>query len=127
MSAETLGLTHGLLNGDAAGVSSVLGGPTDAVQQEPDDAGLCGVVVGVELLDVGGQAVTFGRRSVRSGASSARRVAAIVVSHDLGVVRLLADRTLVMRHGRVVESGLTDRITEDPHHEYTQALLNSVV
>lgn len=54
-------------------------------------------------------------------------VATIVVSHDLSVVRLLADRTLVMRHGRVVESGLTDRIMEDPHHEYTQTLINSVI
>ncbi|MFB6174037.1 MAG: ATP-binding cassette domain-containing protein [Halobacteriales archaeon] len=54
-------------------------------------------------------------------------VAALVVSHDLGVVRLLADRTLVMRHGCVVESGLTDRILEDPHHEYTQTLINSVI
>ena len=54
-------------------------------------------------------------------------VAAVVVSHDLGVVRLLADRTLVMRHGRVIESGLTDRIMEDPHHEYTQTLINSVL
>lgn len=54
-------------------------------------------------------------------------VATIVVSHDLGVVRLLADRTLVMRHGRVIESGLTDRIMEDPHHEYTQTLINSVI
>jgi putative phosphonate transport system ATP-binding protein len=54
-------------------------------------------------------------------------VASIVVSHDLDVVRLLADRTLVMRHGRVVESGLTDRILEDPHHEYTQTLINSVI
>ncbi|WP_101295563.1 ATP-binding cassette domain-containing protein [Halegenticoccus soli] len=54
-------------------------------------------------------------------------VATIVVSHDLGVVRLLADRTLVMRRGRVIESGLTDRILEDPHHEYTQTLINSVI
>ena len=54
-------------------------------------------------------------------------VAAIVVSHDLSVVRLLADRTLVMRHGRIVESGLTDRVMEDPHHEYTQTLINSVI
>ena len=54
-------------------------------------------------------------------------VAAVVVSHDLGVVRLLADRTLVMRHGRIVESGLTDRVMEDPHHEYTQTLINSVL
>ncbi|MFW5956274.1 MAG: ATP-binding cassette domain-containing protein [Halorhabdus sp.] len=54
-------------------------------------------------------------------------VATIVVSHDLSVVRLLADRTLVMRHGRIVESGLTDRIMEDPHHEYTQTLINSII
>jgi putative phosphonate transport system ATP-binding protein len=54
-------------------------------------------------------------------------VAAVVVSHDLSVVRLLADRTLVMRHGRIVESGLTDRVMEDPHHEYTQTLINSVI
>ena len=58
---------------------------------------------------------------------SEQGVAAVVVSHDLGVVRLLADRTLVMRHGRVVESGLTDRVMEDPHHEYTQTLINSVI
>jgi putative phosphonate transport system ATP-binding protein len=56
-----------------------------------------------------------------------QNVAAIVVSHDLSVVRLLADRTLVMRHGSIVESGLTDRIMEDPHHEYTQTLINSVL
>jgi putative phosphonate transport system ATP-binding protein len=56
-----------------------------------------------------------------------RELSAVVVSHDLGVVRLLADRTLVMRHGRVIESGLTDRILEDPHHEYTQTLINSII
>ena len=54
-------------------------------------------------------------------------VATIIVSHDLGIVRLLADRTLVMRHGRVIEAGLTDRLMEDPHHEYTQTLINSVI
>jgi putative phosphonate transport system ATP-binding protein len=56
-----------------------------------------------------------------------QNVATIVVSHDLGVVRLLADRTVVMRHGRVIESGLTDRIMEDPQREYTQTLINSVI
>lgn len=54
-------------------------------------------------------------------------VATVVVSHDLDVIRLLADRTLVMRHGRIIETGLTDRIMEDPHHEYTQTLINSVI
>lgn len=52
-------------------------------------------------------------------------VAMIVVTHDLGVIRLLAGRTLVMRHGRVVEAGLTDQILEDPQHPYTQQLVAS--
>ncbi len=54
-------------------------------------------------------------------------VAMVVVTHDLGVIRLLADRTLVMRHGRVVESGLTDQILEDPQHPYTQQLVSSAL
>lgn len=52
-------------------------------------------------------------------------LAIIVVSHDLGVIRLLTTRTLVMRFGRVVESGLTDQILEDPQHPYTQLLVSS--
>ena len=46
-------------------------------------------------------------------------ISMIVVTHDLGVVRTLADRTLVMQHGRVIESGLTDQVLEDPQHAYT--------
>jgi putative phosphonate transport system ATP-binding protein len=49
--------------------------------------------------------------------------AMIVVTHDLGVVRLLAGRTLVMKYGRVIESGLTDQILEDPQHAYSQRLV----
>lgn len=52
-------------------------------------------------------------------------VAIVVVSHDLGVIRLLSERTLVMKNGRVVESGLTDQIMEDPQHAYTQLLVSS--
>jgi putative phosphonate transport system ATP-binding protein len=52
-------------------------------------------------------------------------IAMMVVSHDLGVIRLLCQRTLVMRHGRIVESGLTDQLFEDPQHEYTQLLVSS--
>lgn len=54
-------------------------------------------------------------------------LAAIIVTHDLGVARLLAHRTMVMRHGRVVEQGLTDRVLDDPQHAYTQLLVSSVV
>jgi putative phosphonate transport system ATP-binding protein len=50
----------------------------------------------------------------------------LIVSHDLGVIRLLTERTLVMKNGRVVESGLTDQILEDPQHPYTQLLVSSI-
>jgi putative phosphonate transport system ATP-binding protein len=54
-------------------------------------------------------------------------IAMIVVSHDLGVIRLLADRTGVMQHGQVIEFGLTDQILEDPQHRYTQLLVHSML
>ena len=49
--------------------------------------------------------------------------ATVVVSHDLGVIRMLADRVLVMRGGEVVERGLTDQVLDDPQHPYTQQLV----
>lgn len=49
----------------------------------------------------------------------------IVVSHDLSVIRVLTERTIVMRYGRIVEAGLTDQILEDPQNSYTQLLVNS--
>src|SRR2546423_6327200 len=52
-------------------------------------------------------------------------VAMVVVSHDLGVIRLLAQRTLVMYRGRVVESGITEQVLEDPQDAYTQLLVAS--
>jgi len=54
-------------------------------------------------------------------------LAAILVTHDLGVARLLADRMLVMKDGRVVEAGLTDRLLEDPQHPYTQLLVSAIL
>ena len=56
----------------------------------------------------------------RRGRGDGRRL------HDLGVVRLLCERTIVMKNGRVVEAGLTDQILEDPHHPYTQLLVSSI-
>jgi len=51
------------------------------------------------------------------------RIAAVVVSHDFSVIEMLTQRCLVMQHGRVVESALTDQLLEDPHHPYTQRLV----
>ena len=50
----------------------------------------------------------------------------LFISHDLSVVRLIADRTVVMYRGRAVESGHTETIWTDPRHPYTRALLSAI-
>jgi putative phosphonate transport system ATP-binding protein len=54
-------------------------------------------------------------------------LAVVLVTHDLAVARLLADRLLVMRRSEVVEAGLTDQILDDPQHPYSQLLVSSVL
>lgn len=54
-------------------------------------------------------------------------LAVVIVTHDLAVARLLAQRLVVMRHGEIVESGLTDQVLDDPQHPYTQLLVSSVL
>ena len=55
------------------------------------------------------------------------RLAAIVVTHDLGVARLLSHRMMVMKDGRVIETGLTDQVLDDPREPYTQLLVSSIL
>jgi len=50
----------------------------------------------------------------------------LFISHDLGVVRHLSDRVVIMYLGRVVESAPTEAVYEDPNHPYTRALLSEV-
>ncbi|MEN3376284.1 MAG: putative phosphonate transport system ATP-binding protein [Hyphomicrobiales bacterium] len=54
-------------------------------------------------------------------------LAAIVVTHDLGVARLLSQRIAVMKEGRVIETGLTDQVLDDPREPYTQLLVSSIL
>nr|QQZ52145.1 ATP-binding cassette domain-containing protein [Phenylobacterium glaciei] len=54
-------------------------------------------------------------------------LAVIIVTHDMAVARLMADRLLVMKSGFVVETGLTDQVLDDPQHPYTQLLVSSVL
>jgi len=54
-------------------------------------------------------------------------ISMIVVSHDLAVIRMLAERTIVMLDGKIVEQGLTDQVLEDPQHPYTQKLVQSLL
>ncbi len=54
-------------------------------------------------------------------------ISILLVSHDHAVIRMLADRTIVMLDGKIIESGLTDQILEDPQQAYTQQLVHSLL
>ncbi|GJL88512.1 MAG: phosphonate C-P lyase system protein PhnK [Minwuia thermotolerans] len=54
-------------------------------------------------------------------------LSAIVVTHDLAVARLLSQRMMVMKDGQVIETGLTDRVLDDPQAPYTQLLVSSIL
>jgi peptide/nickel transport system ATP-binding protein len=54
------------------------------------------------------------------------RTTMLFISHDLSIVRYLADRVLVMYLGHVVEMGSTDQVFQPPYHPYTEALLSAV-
>jgi putative phosphonate transport system ATP-binding protein len=54
-------------------------------------------------------------------------LAAVIVTHDLAVARLLSHRVMVMKDGEVIESGLTDQVLDDPREPYTQLLVSSIL
>lgn len=55
------------------------------------------------------------------------QIAVVLVTHDIAVARLLAQRIAVMQRGQIVETGLTDQVLDDPRHPYTQLLVSSVL
>ncbi|WP_342238364.1 ABC transporter ATP-binding protein [Inquilinus sp. OTU3971] len=83
--------------------------PDILIADEPTTA--LDVTVQAQILDL------FRRLRDRRG------MALLLVTHDFGVVAELADRVAVMRQGRVVETGPTRRVLDDPQHGYTQQLL----
>lgn len=54
------------------------------------------------------------------------KVSLILITHDLGVVSQMTERTLVMYAGRIIEAGKTREIINDPQHPYTQGLINAL-
>jgi peptide/nickel transport system ATP-binding protein len=88
------------------------GEPTVVVADEP-----------VSALDVSVQAAVT---ELLMDIQRRGRTTMLFISHDLGIVRYLADRVMVMYLGHVVEIGSTDHVFEPPYHPYTEALLSAV-
>ena len=55
-----------------------------------------------------------------------RGVGILFITHDLSLGNYISDKTLILRHGRVVEMGATEKVYANPAHPYTQMLLSSV-
>ena len=77
----------------------------------------------VSALDVSVQAAVTG---LLMDIQRVSRTTMLFISHDLGIVRYLADRVMVMYLGHVVEIGTTDQVFQPPYHPYTEALLSAV-
>jgi peptide/nickel transport system ATP-binding protein len=77
----------------------------------------------VSALDVSVQAVIL---KLMNRLRQQRGITYVVISHDIGVIRYVCDRVVVMRHGEVVEEGETQRVFDNPRTTYTQTLLGAV-
>jgi peptide/nickel transport system ATP-binding protein len=88
------------------------GNPTMVIADEP-----------VSALDVSVQAAVT---ELLMDIQRDNRTTLLFISHDLSVVRYLADRVVVMYLGQIMEQGTTDEIFAPPYHPYTEALLSAV-
>jgi peptide/nickel transport system ATP-binding protein len=74
-------------------------------------------------LDVSVQAAIL---NLLADLQAEKQVSYVFISHDLGVVRYLADKIAVLYLGRIMELGSSERVFNGPHHPYTEALLSAV-
>jgi peptide/nickel transport system ATP-binding protein len=75
------------------------------------------------MLDV---SIRMGILNLLARLKRERRLAILLITHDLASARYLADRILVLYRGRIVEEGRSGELVEKPKHPYTRALLESI-
>jgi len=54
------------------------------------------------------------------------KLSILLITHDLGMVSHLADKVAVMTNGKIIESGETKEVLENPQHEYTRELMEAL-
>ena len=75
------------------------------------------------MLDV---SIRMGILNLLAQLKRERGLAILLITHDLASARFLADRIVVLRHGKVVEQGSAQQVVDAPRHEYTRALLAAI-
>jgi peptide/nickel transport system ATP-binding protein len=75
------------------------------------------------MLDV---SIRMGVLNLLAELKRERRLAILLITHDLASARYLAERILVLFKGRIVEDGPSESVVADPRHPYTRALLDSI-
>ncbi|MEZ5090622.1 MAG: hypothetical protein R2719_13490 [Micropruina sp.] len=109
--------------GDVAADEPALRRRAAAGGDRPGDRGRAGHLVCDEITSALDVSIQGSITELLNSIKAERHISMLFVTHDLALVRSIADRVLVLQHGRLIESGLAADVLDRPQEEYTQNLL----